>query len=146
MDQPTNLNISIKGNVEDVKKAALAAQRRIDLNTRKFKENLYVYGDGSDFEKKMGELTVLDSGTVRYTTEQKSYSCISEKDIKEIAQAIIDVSPNVEAHISAVITITFAEGYDLCVNIDCKDGKMDVDVFESPYDDEDWDEEDEDED
>lgn len=36
-----------------MKRAALAAQRRIDLDTKGFEESAYTYGDGSDFKMKM---------------------------------------------------------------------------------------------
>jgi hypothetical protein len=151
MDQPTSLNISIKGKPEDVKRAALAAQRRIALNTKGFDENAYAFGDGSDFEQKMRALRIrfhldeMDDGKAEYSTEQESYACIEEEDITGIANEIIKASSAVEAHISAVITITCEEGYDLCVDIECFDGKMRVDRSEEYYDDFEEDEEDEEE-
>ena len=80
MDQPTNLEITITGKAEDVKRAALASQRRIDLDTRGFEENSYIFGDGSDFQVKMDEAMVLGSydfnehedGNAEYSTEQDS--------------------------------------------------------------------------
>ena len=75
----------------------------------------------------------LEDGTVEYTAEQESYACIWEEDITEIAQAIIDVSPDVEFHISAVITVTYAEGYDLCVDVDYVNGEKTVRTEEDYY-------------
>jgi hypothetical protein len=150
MDQPTSLEITIRGKTEEVKRAALAAQRRIDLETVGFDENAYAFGDGSDFKGKLDKtlnwhgsysLDENADGIAEYSTEQESYGCVEEKDIKEIAEDIIKVSPFVEVHISAVITITCAEGYDLCVDVDCVEGKIKVDVSEEYYD---CDEEDED--
>ena len=157
MDQPTNIEIVIKGQGKDVKRAALAAQRRIDLHTNGFNESAYVFGDGSDFEEKMDEIlgdynyNEHEDGTAEYTAEQESYACIWEEDITEIAQAIVDTSPDVEFHISAVITVTYAEGYDLCVDVDYVDGKKTVSTEEAYYEgfdededeDEDWDEDEE---
>lgn len=75
--------------------------------------------------------------------KQDNYVCLDEDEIKNIAKAIMKESPNVEAHISAVITITYSEGYDLCVDVDYVDGKMSVDTSEEYY--EDFEDEDEDE-
>lgn len=153
MDQPTNLEITIKGKGEDVKRAALVTQRRIDLNTMGFEESAYAFGDGSDFETKMDEAIDLlgtydysenEDGIAEYSTEQESYGCVEKDDILGIANDIIKVSPNVEIHISAVITITCEDGYDLCVDVDYVDGKMNVDSYEDYYDDDDdeeWDDE-----
>lgn len=150
MDQPTNLKITITGKVEDVKRAALTSQRRIDLDTRGFVESAYIFGDGSDFKEKMDNAIVIGScefnefedGKAEYSTEQDSYGCIYEDDIKEIANDIRKVSPNVEFHIEAVITITYEEGYDLCVDIEHVGGKLTVDTSEWFYDDDDEEEED----
>ena len=152
MDQPTSIEMTIKGQAEDVKRAALAAQRRIDIETKGFKESAYEYGDGSDFKTKMDdvvdvlgdyEYTENSDGTAVFSTEQESYGCIEERNIKEIADDIVKTSPNVEAHISAVITITYEEGYDLCVEADYVDGKLSVESSEEYYE---WDDEDDDED
>ena len=150
MDQPTHIEIVIKGKAKDVQRAAFAAQRRIDVNTLGFNESAYVFDDDFDFAEKMDEIITeysyneLNDGTAEYTIEQESYACIWEEDITEIAQAIIDISPNVEFHISAVITVTYAEGYDLCVDVDYVDGKKTVSTEEAYYEgwneDEDWDE------
>ena len=153
MDQPTNLEITITGKTEDVKKAALASQRRIDMETRGFEESAYAYGDGSDFKEKLDEaIDILgsygfdekDDGTAEYSTEQESYGCVEEENIKDIANDIIKVSPNVEFHIEAVITATYEDGYDLCVDVDYTGGKLTVNTSEEYYDEED-DEEDDDE-
>ena len=58
-----------------------------------------------------------------------------------IAEDIIKVSSDVEVHISAVITVTYSEGYDLCVDVDYVDGELNMDISEAYY--EDWDEEEE---
>ena len=150
MDQPTNLEIKITGKTEDVKRAALASQRRIDLDTSGFEETAYEFGDGSDFSEKMDEtVSVLGSyefnepgdGTAEYSTTQDSYGCINEDDIREIANEIIKVSSNVEFRIEAVITITYEEGYDLCVDAEYVGGKLTVNTSEEYYDD-DFDEDD----
>ena len=151
MDQPTSLEIVIKGKGESVKRAAVAAQKGIDRNTRSFQESNYVFGDGSDFAEKMNIIGVLgdytyhekEDGTAEYTTEQESYGCIWEENIKGIADAIIEVSPDVEIHIAAVITITSSEGYDLCVDVDYVDGELSIERSEDYY--EDWDEEEDEE-
>ena len=144
MDQPTNLTIEIKGKSEDVKRAALVAQNRIGLDTIEFEECEYEFIENSEFEEKLNEAIGMygdynyveaDDETAEYSTEQESYECISEDDIKEIAEEIIKVSPDVEAHISAVITITFEEGYDLCVDVDYVDGELNVNSSEDYYDD-----------
>lgn len=150
MDQPTNLEITIKGDVEAVKNAAIAMQKSIESTTRGFDENSFVVSAERDFETIMSDsIDILGSydfdengdGTAEFSTEQESYGCIEEGDIKNIAKAIIAVAPTVEAHITAVITITYSEGYDLCVEVDCADGKMKVETSEEYY--EDWDDEDE---
>lgn len=155
MDQPTSLEIVIKGKEEDVKRAALAAQRKIDFDTKGFEEGAYAFGDGSDFKTKMDnaidvlgnyEFSVCGDGTAEFSTEQESYGCVEADDIKEIANDIIKVSPDVEAHISAVITATYEEGYDLCVDVDCIDGKISVETSEEYYEeDDDYEDEDDDE-
>lgn len=146
MDQPTNLNITIKGKSADVKRGALAAQRRIDLDTKGFDESAYEYGDGSDFKEKLdaaidilGDYNFVENedGTAEFSTEQESYGCIEEDEIKDIANDIVKVSPDSEVHITAVITATYEDGYDLCVDIDYVDGEMNVDTSEEYYDDED---------
>ena len=85
MDQPTNLEITISGKTEDVKRAALTLQRRIDLDTGGFEESAYAFGDGSDFREKMDEaidvfgsyeLKEQEDGTAEYSTEQESYECV----------------------------------------------------------------------
>ena len=67
-----------------------------------------------------------------------------------IADDIIVAFPNVEIHISAGITITYDDGYDLCVDVDYAEGEKNVNSYRSYYEgreeDEDWDEEDEEED
>ena len=151
MDQPTNLEITIKGKAEDVKKAALAAQKRIDADTNGFDENAYVIDAVDDFEEILDEAigmlgdygcNELDDGTAEYHTEQESYGCIFEDDIMEIGKAIAAAAPDVEAHISAVITITYAEGYDLCVDVDYQGGELSMETLEEYY--EGWEDEDDD--
>ena len=150
MDQSTILKIKITGKKEEVKRAALASQRRIALDTRGFEESAYFFGDGSDFKVKMDEAIFFGNyefnehgdGNAEYSTEQESYGCTEEDDIKEIANDIRKVSPNVEFHIEAVITITYEEGYDLCVDIEHVGGKLTVDTSEWFYDDDDEEEED----
>lgn len=135
MNQPTNLEISITGKKEDVKRAALAAQRRIDSETNSFEESTYEFGDESDFKAKMESVDMFGSydyneqedGTAVFKTEQRSYGCVTEDDIKEIVHDIIKTSPNVEAHIYADITITYPEGNYLCVDMDYVYGKTNAD-------------------
>ena len=154
MDQPTNLNITIKGKSDDVKRSALIAQRRIDLDTRGFKEEAYVFGDGINFETKIkGTVGIsgdwdfnfeeAEDGTAVFTTEQESYGCIEEEDIVEIAKDIIKDLPDVEIHISACITIY--DECDVCVDVDYVNGELKVDTSEEYYDDEEDDEDYEDE-
>ena len=59
MDQPTYLNIVIRGTETDVKKAALAAMRRVNLETRGFNESLYAWADGMDFHERMDQIFVV---------------------------------------------------------------------------------------
>lgn len=151
MNQATNIEIKIIGKGEEVKRAALAAQRRIDLDTKGFDENAYALGDGSDFEAKLDKaINILGSynynesedGIAEYKTDQESYGCDKKNDIVGIAKDIVKVSPNVEVHISSVITAYFDEGYELCVDVDYVDGKMNVDSCKEYFDDEedeDWD-------
>ena len=145
MDQPTHIEITIKGTKENVKRAALSAQRRMDRDTRGFKEKDYVLGSGSSLEK-MIEKAIDDTeeNQAVLNMEDESYSCIWEEDITDIAKEIIKTAPEVEFQISAVITITYAEGYDLCVDISYVDGEMNEDTYEAYYegweDEEDWDE------
>ena len=146
MDQPTSLDITIRGKSIDVKRAALAAQRRIDLDTRGFKKEKYIFGDGLDFEEKIKDtvygdysLNENENGTAKYQTEQTSWACIYREDIKEIADDIVKTSPDVELHMTAVITMTYEEGYDLCLDVDYVNGEMHTNVSKKYY--EDFDEE-----
>ena len=150
MDQPTNLTITIKGNADDVKCAALAAQRKIAIfDGNELDEITYEFSDGSDFESQMEE--ILDTyeyqededGNAEYSSDQESYGCIWQENITEIAEELIKIAPDLEIHISAVITVTYADGYDLCVDIDYVDGKMTVDISEDYYEELDTDEENE---
>lgn len=146
MDQPTKLEITIKGKELDIKRAALVAQRRIDLPTRGFKESNYEFGDGSDFESKMdgtlgklGHYTIsLKDDVVEFTSEQESYGCTDESDVRNIAEDIVKATPAVEVHISATITVNAAEGYDIGVEIDYANGDMKVDVSEDKYASDNW--------
>ncbi len=149
MDQPTSIEIKIKGKEIDVKRAANAAQRRIDLETRGFDENNYIFGDGSDFEERMDDIMGIlgsydicsvDNDIIEFESEQSSYGCTSEEDIKGIANDMIKESPNVEFHIESVITDTYSEGYDLCVDADYANGELKV-VTDKDYYEEDSDEE-----
>ena len=145
MDQPTNIDITIKGTAVDVKRAALIAQKHLDLEEYDFNESAYAL-DG-DLDLKMDHLGILDyctpseNGIAEYEITQESYRCIEQEDIEAIANDMIKASPDVEFHISAVITVTYADGFDLCVDIDYTDGNMDVNVSEDYYDN--WDEEEE---
>lgn len=57
----------------------------------------------------------------------------------EIGNEIVKVSPDVNFKISAVITITYEEGYDVCVTVDYKKEKMKVsttlEYYDEDYDD-----------
>lgn len=144
MDLSTILKIKITGKTEEVKRAALASQRRIALDTRGFEESAYFFGDGSDFKVKMDKAIFLGNyefnehgdGNAEYSTEQESYGCTEKDDIKDIANDIIKVSSNVEFHIDALITITYEEGYDLCVDVEYGGGRLTVNSSEKYYDDE----------
>ena len=142
MDQPTSIEIRITGKSTDVMRAALAAQRKIDLEPMGFNEEKYILSDGSDFGEKMKEeaCTFGDfsfdknkAGTAEFYTEQESYSCTEEDDIKEIAEAMIETSPGVEFYMTAVITVTYYEGYDICIDAKYVNGKLDVNVSEEYY-------------
>lgn len=146
MDQATNIEIRIKGLAADVKVAALVAQRRIDLDTKGFNESVYEFDNCSDFESKLDEVINMlgsydynesEEGMAEYSTEQESYGCIEKNDIVAIAKDIVKTSPNVEMHISSVITAYYDEGYELCVDIDYVDGKMKVDSYKEYLEDED---------
>ena len=51
MDQPTNIKIRIRGSEADVKRAALAAQKRIDRDTNGFREENYIFADETDLDE-----------------------------------------------------------------------------------------------
>lgn len=149
MDQPTYLAITIKGRESNVKRAAIAANRRINIDTKGFEEKDYVFNEVS-FEQQIEdiygvfgsyELNQISDDLWKFEAEQDSYGCIAENDIKEIAEEISKCSPDVEYHISARITITYDDGYDLCVDIDSVNGEMKVESYEDYYDEEDDDEE-----
>lgn len=91
-----------------------------------------------------GVIRTIDGETVEYYSEQESYACIWEDDILDIPRVISEIAPTVKAHVSAVITITYTEGYDLCVDADCADGNVKAVIFEDHegYYDDDDDEED----
>ena len=151
MDEPTKLEITIRGNELEVKRAALVAQRRVELDTNGFKEEMFVFGDGSDVEEKLRKVIFLgnfkftkkEDGVVEYETEQESYGLIWQEDVEAIAEDIKKATPSVEAKISAVITATSTDGYDLCVDVEYKNEEINVDVTEDYFEDEDIDEEDE---
>ena len=154
MDQPTTIEIRIKGDELDVKRAVLKAMARIDRDTRGFDASNYVFGDGSDFEEQMKKtLCVLgnyrihpiENSQIEFKSVQESYGCDSDSDIKGIADAMIGVSPNVEFHIAATITADAFDGYDTYVDINYLNGELKCDVKEYHFDDE-FDDEDEDED
>ncbi len=144
MDQPTHLDITVKGTSENVKRAALAIQKRIDFyaSNYNYTAGAYELNDDSDFNSVMDNLLGLedyeytedDDGSAEYTTEQDSYELIEVEDIEGLAREIITNVPEVEFHISAVITITYADGFDLCVDIDYADGKMNMECSEEYYD------------
>jgi len=152
MDQPTNLEITIKGNKLDVKRAAIAANRRIERDTRGFDENEYVFNEESfddqieEIYEILGsyEINQIEANEWEFKAEQDSYGCTEENDIKEIAEEIVRSSPNVEFHISAVITTCYEDGYDLCVDVDFVNGEMNVNTFKDYFDDEEDDDEEED--
>lgn len=156
MDQPTTLNITITGTEPDVIRAAVAAKRRIDKHSVDLNEEDYSFDESLDFEKLEQGIYEnaytfsherREDGTVSLDTEMSDYDCIEENDVREIADEIVKAAPEVEFGISAVITITFAEGYDLCVDIDYTDGQMKVETSEEYYegfDDDEEDDEDED--
>jgi len=144
MDQPTYLEMTIKGNELDVKCASIAANRRIARDTIGFDENEYVFIERSfsaQIEKiysSLGsyEFSQVEGDKWEFKAQQDSYGCIEEDDIKEIAEEIIQSSPNVEFHLSAVITTYNEDGYDLCVEIDFVNGEINVNTSEDYFDDE----------
>ena len=144
MDQPTYLNIVIRGTETDVKKAALAAMRRVNLETRGFNESLYAWADGMDFHERMDQIFVvlgkydlrqIDDHTFEFTSMQDSYACFYQEDITSIAEAILAVTPDLEFHIVAEITITAFDGFYTDVMIDYVDGELKTDVQEMYFDD-----------
>lgn len=141
MDQPTSLELHIIGTEPNVTQAANAAARLIQQDS-----------PSEYFENRVNDMlenhfhTTKDSNMVEFSVEEECYWAIYEEDISAIADAIAQASPDVKFHLSACITMTYEEGYDLCVDIDYADGKMSVDVSEDFYDDEEDEDEDEDED
>ena len=153
MDQPTNIKLTIKGKAEDVTLAVLAAQKRILRDTIGFDESKFALAADAGFADTMdslmgmlgrGRYTEHEDGTAEYSSEQESYSCIYSEDIEDIAKAVKDAAPSVEAHLAAVITVTYAEGYDLCVDIDYANGEISSTCREEYYDD--WEGDDDDDD
>ena len=139
MDQPTNLNLHITGTKQNVMQAANAAVRIINRDCpREYFENRVKNTLENNF-KPTG-----DSDMAEFSLNTESYWAVSEEDISAIADAIVQASPDVKFHLSACITITYEEGYDLCVDVDYADGEMSVDTSEEPY--EDWDEDEEEDD
>ena len=140
MDQPTYLKLHITGTEQNVAQAANAAIRVIQQDSPpKYFENRVKRMLEANFR------TTTDSNAEFSMGEELCYWAIYEEDISTIADAIVQASPDVKFHLSARITMTYEEGYDLCVDIDYADGEMSEDVSEDPYDDEDdeYDEEDE---
>ncbi len=171
MDQPTTITIEILGKTADVKRAALTSKRCIDWNKHGFKEEDYQFYDSPDFAERLKQLHDDDYGSFELSSgenidrkllpdgaagdaddfcvsssEQQSYSCVAYEDIEAVAEQMVRVSPDVEFHIVAVITITNFDGYDLLVHADYKDKQLKVyseeEYFDCEGDDEDYDEED----
>ena len=46
---------------------------------------------------------------------------------------MIETSPGVEFYMTAVITVTYYEGYDICIDAKYVNGKLDVNVSEEYY-------------
>jgi len=140
MDQPTNLNLRITGTEQNVMKAANAAARIIKKDS-----------PSEYFEARVKNMlennfkTTGDSDMAEFSVMEECYWAIYEEDISAIADAIVEASPDVKFHLSACITITYEEGYDLCVDIDYADGEMTKDVSEEYYEDEEEEDEEEDE-
>ena len=117
-------------------------QKRIDIYEGNYEETSYEIDDDSDFNSVMDALPISgyyeydenDDGSAEYTTEQDNYALIEADDIEALAREVIHIVPSVEFHIEAVITVTFADGYDLCVDIDYVDGEMKVECSEEYYD------------
>ena len=76
-----------------------------------------------------------DDHTFEFTSEQDSYVCIYEEDITDIAKAILAVTPDLEFHIVAELTLTAFDGYNTHVIIDYVDGELKTDVREMYFDD-----------
>lgn len=55
MDQPTNIEVTISGKSEEVKRAAIAAQKYMDSNTRGFNDAAYRIDDNNTFESILDE-------------------------------------------------------------------------------------------
>ena len=120
MDQPTYLDLRITGTEQNVAQAANAAVRVIEQDS-----------PPEFFEKRVKallEYDVLDSNTAEYLLYKTCYWAFDEFDVDEIADAIIQASPDVEFHLSARITITCYEGYDTYVDINYVSGEKTMDV------------------
>ena len=140
MDQPTYLKLHITGAEQSVVKAANAAARIIEQDSpRKYFEgrvqDLLKYG-----------LRITGDSNAEFSVDMDDcYWAIYEEDISTIADTIVQASPDVKFHLSARITMTYEEGYDLCVDIDYADGEMNVDTSEDFYEDDEYEDEDEEE-
>ena len=140
MAQPTYLNLCITGTERAVAQAANAAARIIQQDSPpKYFENRVKGMLEANFK------ATTDSNAAEFSVREECYWAIYEEDISTIADAIVQASPDVKFHLSARITMTYEEGYDLCVDIDYADGEMSTDISEDPYEDEEDEDEDEEE-
>ena len=76
------------------------------------------------------DLHPIDDNTFEFTSVQTSYCCTRKEDITDIAEAILAVTPDLEFHIVAEITMTALDGYNTDVMIDYVDGELKTDVQE----------------
>lgn len=145
MDQPTNLKLHISGTEQNVSQAANAAVRIINQDCRRqYFESRVKDMLENPFNFKKSD----DSNIVEFSLDVECYWAFEEADISQIANAIIQASPDVKFHLFAQITMTYWDGYDTCVDINYSSGQTTVNVSYDEYDDdeEDDDEKDDDED
>ena len=131
--------INIKGQSEDVKRAALAAQRMIDLRYGA-DENDYAYSEDLDFKSKIDEIinergdwSYSDNeGIAEYNTDQDHFGGILPENVEAIADGIIKTAPNVTFHIVSTLYSAYSavdedrDGENIYTGIDYVDEKKTV--------------------
>ena len=129
MDQPTYLELHITGTEKNVTRAADSAARVINQNSpREYFETRVKNMLERNFKKN------VDSNIVEFSVNEDCYWAVYEEDISQIADVIIQASPDVNFHLFARITMTYCEGYDTCVDINYASGETTIDVSYDEYD------------